>query len=473
MFIQRVISSVFLSIMLVFGSDWVSGSVEEKRPWMCGPYSLSYVAETYGVVIKPEVIAKLARTTEAGTTMKGLADAAYQLGMKTVGRKTNYQNLLKLKPPLIALVKTKGNSTVSHFIVVDKVEYNQVEIWDVNQGYAILSKRKFESIWGGYVLIVSPPLPKREVPADAPDIEINEPIYDFGTIAQMEKVKHTFIIRNVGKKPLEILKVNSPCNCETTNLKDKLIPPGQSTMLDVQYHGSTNSGKTRIAVYLTTNDPDEPQVVVSLVGVIVGVIGVYPKHFYLGEIGQEESVRKSFVIHRPKFGLLKVKLVESSSPYIHTKLEKLNDKDLIARVHFEIKPGLPIGPLRETITVYTDAAKYPEIRVSIEGTVTGDLRVEPNQFFMGFLQVDTPVRRIIIIEKRGEADLEILKVENDLTIVQIRIVPLEPGRKYQIEAICTPTASSQKLVRDEVRIYTNSKKQPFLKIPLYGLLTAQ
>jgi len=63
-----------------------------------------------------------------------------------------------------------------------------------------------------------------------------------------------------------------------------------------------------------------------------------------------------------------------------------------------------------------------------------------------------------------------LKVENSLSIVQTKIVPVESGKKYQIEATCTPTADSQKSIRDVIEIHTNSKKQPLLKIPLYGLL---
>ena len=96
--------------------------------------------------------------------------------------------------------------------------------------------------------------------------------------------------------------------------------------------------------------------------------------------------------------------------------------------------------------------------------------MEPNQFFMGFLQVDTPIRRTVTVEKRGKADLEILKVENRLPFVEIKVVPIEQGKKYQIEATCTPTAASPKSIRDVVQIHTNSKKQPLLELPVYGVL---
>ena len=180
-------------------------------------------------------------------------------------------------------------------------------------------------------------------------------------------------------------------------------------------------------------------------------------------------IRKSFVIFRPAFDTIRVKSVKSSSPRVQTKFQRLDETDLIARVHFDLQ-GLPLGPFRETITVTTDAEKYSEIYVGVEGTVVGELLLEPNQFFTGFLQVDTPVHRTVTLEKRGGGDLEILKVENSLSIVQTKIVLVELGKKYQIEATCTPTASSPKSIRDVIKIHTNSKKQPILKVPLYGLL---
>lgn len=445
-------------------------SQAELPSWMCGPYTLCQVAERYGTVVDPEVIAKLAGTTEVGTTMKGLADAAYQLGMKSVGQKTTYRNLLQLTPPLIALVKTSENSTPNHFIVVDKIEPNQIEIWDINRGYAVYTKEKFESIWNGYVLVISPPIQESQVPMNAPDIQIDAPVHDFGTLPQMEIVEHAFTIRNVGQQPLEILEVNPSCNCENVKLREKIIPPGGQTQLDVHYRGSTNSGKTRVAVYLKTNDPDEPEVVVSLVGIINGIAGVYPGNFNLGNIGQDESIRKSFVIYRRTYGSeLTVKSVTASSPLIETKLQKVKNKEILARVNFEIR-DLPLGPFREIVTVTTNAEKYSEIYVGIEGIVIGELILEPNQFFMGFLKVNKPIRRTVMVEKREKADLEILKVEHSLPFVEVKIVQIELGKKYQIEATCTPTADSPKLIQDVIKIHTNSKKQPTLEIPMYGIL---
>ena len=312
--------------------------------------------------------------------------------------------------------------------------------------------------------------PQNQVPVDAPDIQIDTPIHDFGTLPQMESVNHDFIIKNVGMLPLEILEVHPSCNCETVELKQKIILSGGQTKLTVLFRGTSNSGKTRAAVYLKTNDPDEPNVVVSMFGIINGVARVYPGHFNLGNIMQDESIRKSFLIYPRNYGYeLKVKSVTASSPLIRPKLSKVKDKEILARVNFEIRQ-LPLGPFRETIIVTTNAEKYSEIHIGIEGTVIGEILLEPNQFFFGFQKVGKSVHRTVTVEKYGKSDLKILKVEKNLSFVDIKIIQVEPSKKYKIEAICTPTKASPKSIRDVVKIHTNSKKQPILKIPVYGIL---
>ena len=458
MFTRRGILAVLLSIfMLLCYACLVIGDADDAPPWMSGPYSLCMVAQRYGVELDVEAVALLAETTKTGTIMECLADAACQLGIKAVSMKTNYDGLLELEPPFIALVKSSGDDSGSHYIVIDEMDPRQVKVWwPHSRGDSILQKKEFQKIWSGHALtLAAPEVQNKE---DAPDIEIEEPVYDFGAVARMEEVQHTFVIRNVGQSPLEILKVTPACIATCTDkdarLGERSIPPGGRTTLDMVYRGR-GVGKGRGEVRLVTNDPNEQLVILSIVGVTTGRVGVSPGHFYLGEMGQDESIRKSFDIHQAKFREGRIKSVKSSSPKVKVKLLEASNRELLARVDFQIEAGLPEGPFRERIIVITDDATHPEKQVSIEGIVVGDVLVRPDQFFMGFLNTGIPVQRTVMLEKRGEADLKILRVENSLPSVQVTWTAVEPGRKYQIDAICTPTDASARSIRDVVRVNTN------------------
>ena len=62
--------------------DRQEGTLSENlQKAMCGAASLSLLCEMSGVSASVEEITQLVKTDEAGTTLKGLANTAYQLGL--------------------------------------------------------------------------------------------------------------------------------------------------------------------------------------------------------------------------------------------------------------------------------------------------------------------------------------------------------------------------------------------------------
>jgi len=88
MIIRTIAQDIFL-IVILLSISISSMAADIDLSWMCGPISLCHIAERYGMVLDKQTVATLAGTTETGTSMKGLADAAYNMGMKSVGMKTN------------------------------------------------------------------------------------------------------------------------------------------------------------------------------------------------------------------------------------------------------------------------------------------------------------------------------------------------------------------------------------------------
>ena len=65
-------------------------------------------------------------------------------------------------------------------------------------------------------------------PADpnAPKIRCDEMTFDFGEALSGSVVEHTYVIRNEGKSPLELLGVRPSCGCTVIPNYDKVIAPG-------------------------------------------------------------------------------------------------------------------------------------------------------------------------------------------------------------------------------------------------------
>ena len=147
-------------LTLSFQSRWYQSSqmpqasgevVLQRSPADCGPAALATIARHYNLDFQPQDIAKLAGTTDAGTTLYGLAQAANQMGLEATGMELSLIELQSAPLPLVAHVN--GN----HFVVVQSFEQDRLTLLDSAVGRREIDASAFQQIWKGYVLLIQPP----------------------------------------------------------------------------------------------------------------------------------------------------------------------------------------------------------------------------------------------------------------------------------------------------------------------------
>lgn len=90
--------------------------------------------------------------------------------------------------------------------------------------------------------------------ADGPTIKWENPNYDFGDLAQGEKVETTFKFTNAGTAPLVITNVEVTCGCTTPKgwPRDP-IPPGGTGELTVAFNSVGKIGRQNKVVKVISN----------------------------------------------------------------------------------------------------------------------------------------------------------------------------------------------------------------------------
>ncbi|MCK4570771.1 DUF1573 domain-containing protein, partial [Candidatus Bipolaricaulota bacterium] len=88
-----------------------------------------------------------------------------------------------------------------------------------------------------------------------PEIHVDQPVYDFGSIGLGYMIKHTFILQNTGNQTLEIVYIRASCGCATTDLPIDRLAPGESVPLEVLVVADHVTTKD-VRVYIHTNAPD-------------------------------------------------------------------------------------------------------------------------------------------------------------------------------------------------------------------------
>ena len=95
---------------------------------------------------------------------------------------------------------------------------------------------------------------------DAGLLTSDKPSIDFGDVDPMEEFTGKFILRNVGKEPLTIIKTEQSCSCTVGKLDvPKVVQPGQSLPLDISFVTPANPGRIIQMVTLIIKAPAQPQ----------------------------------------------------------------------------------------------------------------------------------------------------------------------------------------------------------------------
>ncbi|MCK5694264.1 MAG: peptidase domain-containing ABC transporter, partial [Bacteroidales bacterium] len=108
----------------------------------CGPTCLRMVARYYGKHFTLQTLREKSHLTREGVSMLGIARAAEDIGMQTMGVSLTWERL-KEEAPLPVIVHWQQK----HFVVVYKIRKDKVYVADPGFGHTVLSKGEFLKSW--------------------------------------------------------------------------------------------------------------------------------------------------------------------------------------------------------------------------------------------------------------------------------------------------------------------------------------
>jgi ATP-binding cassette, subfamily B, bacterial len=123
----------------------------------CGATCLRMVAKYYGKTFSREFLREQTGISKIGVSMAGIADAAENIEMRTLGMRISLESLVSEAPtPFIIPWRQK------HFVVVYKTTKNKIYVADPAQGLLEYNHQTFQEAWTstqdgtGFVLLLEP-----------------------------------------------------------------------------------------------------------------------------------------------------------------------------------------------------------------------------------------------------------------------------------------------------------------------------
>lgn len=259
---------------------------------------------------------------------------------------------------------------------------------------------------------------------------------------------------------------------------DKVVPPGQEGKINVKIYGhKIFPGHFKKSYTVTTNDPENERVVLTLSGDVVKVFDVSTEIAVTGF--RDEELKKEVIltnrlekpVHLTDYrwsettrsspelsDMLGVKLepIESGQKY---RLTVWNKKQL--------EPGHYLGDL----FLKSDFEGLSEKKVMVRFTITPDVEVHPKTVIMREMIVEEGTsksfdKKITIIAARADS-LKILKVEPDRDDVTVNVQEIVPGKSFRCTIRLRPPSETGRYLAN-LKIYTNYPGYEVLPVSITG-----
>ncbi len=149
------------------------------------------------------------------------------------------------------------------------------------------------------------------VAQDEPKMRLLGEIHDFGEIKETDgPVSHTFKFMNVGSGALAIMDVKATCGCTLPDWSKKVILPGDTGFVTVQYNPYNRPGIFRKSLTINTNAVEptsfvyikgavkpRPETIIDNLPTEMGALRIRYKSFNLGRMTNEKVFSKAFDVY--------------------------------------------------------------------------------------------------------------------------------------------------------------------------------
>lgn len=153
-------------------------------------------------------------------------------------------------------------------------------------------------------------------------------------------------------------------------LSAKRTIPGKGGQIEVTVNTADISGIVEKNIYVTTNDPHSPEVVLTIKATVEPEIALSENGIFFGDVPCGKEARKEVILTLPAGKSIKILRVDTTDLRVAVKLEPVPGSGerkwkLVAVQKADAKPGFHFGE----IVVRTTSKLNPKITIYERGTL--------------------------------------------------------------------------------------------------------
>ena len=275
-----------LSYLGVFS---ICGYAEDSARLRCGHWAVHRVSQMLGVPTGTSTVLGLLPSDQEEDSFSDLSNALAAININSRGYHRAFSYLQRNDQPFIAHLES------SHYVVVSRIEDDQVYYFDLGKKLSIWSKEEFVSKWSGKVLEVSRKsaqergIVERTMLRNRPCVQFKTLLLDKGRDLADGTVEYVYQFKNLGSSALSIHDIKTDCKCLEAIKPDGPIKPGGSSEIRLKYKYNKYNRSYSHKAIVKSNDPKYPMVQLSAYGISNFDVEVVPHQLDMGELTHAQS----------------------------------------------------------------------------------------------------------------------------------------------------------------------------------------
>ncbi len=252
-----------------------------------------------------------------------------------------------------------------------------------------------------------------------------------------------------------------------------MIPPGQEGKIKLQVNGNKVHGVFRKSATVYSNDPEHPQIRLTLQGKEIPYVEVTPQDRVYLQAYYGEKAEQVLTLHSNEKDLdFQVTGVTSNIDDKITYRYEPGENGTWKLYVFK-NPRLPTGNIFGTLFVHTNSQRAKTKSIQVQVMTKGTITVQPAFVNFGRVKFATagaepgPVtRNVMLLKTRGDFRVESIEIDNPNFRADLKTVT--PGRHYEVAVSFTPPRRQQANQREigTMTIRTDDPTEPVVTVRL-------
>ena len=312
---------------------------------------------------------------------------------------------------------------------------------------------------------------------EMPLLQVEVTKYDIGIIKKGEEFGYVFVFSNRGKSDLKLLKAMGKTRGKIRVEMPSIIPPGKEGYVYISQDSSHIHGQHLLEVIIRTNDPGQPNTLLSVQGYVQWPVEILPKPFVLMKATKGQTVKQQLTLVNHTETPMTIKKVEFDKDIFHVEIKEIEKgKKFILNVSSQ--PDAPIGEHRKQIAIQTNIPEMPKVEIASwlkmrERIFTNINTLDFGERSLGDItdpKVVELTTEIVIINGMSTPGFKVLKAECDIDFLKVNLSPIAKNRVHRVDVSFQPEKAKKGKFQGSLTIFTNDEEFKQIVLPIYGKL---